>query len=131
MIRTFFFPPPFPSISGHLKCVICVQSCRSRNVAPLHLHADVFTEVVAADSRAPSYLRCKGARDKNADSLCSSGVIKRTGLSMIPRDLNGNKVEKMLSGVEFKNQAAPSSASMTFKYHIITKLDLFSFFFVL
>lgn len=88
-----------------------MRSCQSRNVALLHLHANMCTAVIAADSWAPSYLRCKGARDNNADTLCSSVVIKRKRLSMIPRDLNGNKVKKMLSSVEFKTrQHRPQSA---------------------
>lgn len=76
-----------------------------------HLHADVCTEVVAADSRGPSYLWCKGAWDKNADALCSSVAIKRKGLSMIQRDLNKNEVKKMLWSGEFKTrQNQPQTA---------------------
>lgn len=63
--------------------------CVSRNVALLHLHADVCTEGGAADSRAP----CKGAWDKNADTLCSSVFIKRKGLSMIPHWLKQEQIE--------------------------------------
>lgn len=62
----------------------------SRNVALLHLHADVCTKVGPLPTA------------QNADTLCSR--VKRKGLSMIPHDLNRNKVKKMLSSVEFNTK---------------------------
>lgn len=79
--------PFFPMLVQFKRIVcVCARSRRSRNAAVGHLHAGVCTEVTVADSRARSYLWCKGARDRNADALCSSVVIKRKGLSLLSRE---------------------------------------------